>query len=235
MRIFSLIFLFVLYGCQNETVQLPTAPISVVSEIVDHSPIYLFYELKDDKPSAVLNDKNRIGTTNWVFHIDKRLPLKEVIPYVVQLQNKKTSGMHTNEKAQNYFTYMDDIQKTLAFMPFTEVNFAFDDYYSSQYVKDNPDYHLHFEVITLRFSEQNVMINGNEVADEEMFSFIEDYILTAAPQKRILLYLNFNQETTFGRYLNRIIALEAFKSDLITVAPTHFIYDVKKLEDCGCM
>lgn len=235
MKIFSLISLFFLFGCQNETVQLPTAQNTVVSEMVDHSPIYLFYELQDNNPVAVLNDKNRIGTTNWVFHIDKRLPLKEVIPYVIKLQYKKTSGMHTNEKAQNYFTYMDETQKTLAFMPFTEVNFAFNNYYSSQYVKENPDYHQHFEVITLRFSEQSVMINGNEVTDEEMLTFLEEYIQTTAPQRNVLLYFNFNQETTFGRYLDRMVTLESFKSEFITLANTHFIYDSKKLEDCGCM
>lgn len=235
MKIYSFFLLLFLIGCQNQSVQLPIADSTIVSGMVNHSAIYLFYEEKEGKPVAVLNDKNRIGTTNWVFHIDSRLPLKEVITHVTTLQSKKASGMHKNETDQNYFTYMNNRDKTLAFIPFSNINYAFDSYFSTLYVKENSDYHQHFEVITLRFSEKEVMINGNLVQDDDMQLYLEDYILTTAPNRRVLLYLNFNQETTFGRYLNRLVFLEKIKSDWVNIAPTHFIYDAKKLEDCGCM
>ncbi len=51
----------------------------------------MFFDLKNEKDTLVeVNKKNSISSTNWVFNIDKRLPLKLVIPEVMKLQEKKS-------------------------------------------------------------------------------------------------------------------------------------------------
>ena len=60
-----------------------------VSNVVDHSPIYVFFRTKGKDTLAEVNRKNSIISTNWILNIDKRLPLRLVIPEVMKLQEKK--------------------------------------------------------------------------------------------------------------------------------------------------
>jgi len=123
MKYFSLVILFVLLSCGNkEAVLLPKSNVTIVSDVKDHSPIYIFFRTQGKDTLAEINKKNEIISTNWIFNIDKRLPLRLVISEVVKLQWKKRSEVaHKNEKAENYYSYADSIGKNLAFLPFTKV------------------------------------------------------------------------------------------------------------------
>ncbi|UUW07333.1 hypothetical protein NLG42_14590 [Flavobacterium plurextorum] len=81
-----------------------------------------FFKTEGKDTIADLNRKSSIISTNWIFNIDKRLPLKLVIPEVMKLQEKKRAdSAHKNENAENYYSYADSIGKNLAFLPFTKV------------------------------------------------------------------------------------------------------------------
>ena len=76
MKYFSLIVLFILVSCGNkEDILLPKSNTTVVKNVEDHSPIYIFYRTKEKDTLAEVNRKNSIISTNWIFNIDKRLPL----------------------------------------------------------------------------------------------------------------------------------------------------------------
>ena len=123
MKYLSISVLLVLFSCANkETVALPKSDTTIVKTIEDHSPIYIFFKVNGKDTLADVNRKNSIISTNWVFTIDKRLPLRLVIPEVIKLQEKKRNEKaHQNEEAQNYYSYADSIGKNLAFLPFTKV------------------------------------------------------------------------------------------------------------------
>ncbi|MDI1303865.1 MAG: hypothetical protein PSX42_03280, partial [bacterium] len=123
MKYFSPIILFMLFSCGNkEDILLPKANTTIVKNVEDHSPIYIFFRTKGKDTLAEVNRKNEIISTNWIFNIDKRLPLRFVIPEVMKLQQKKREEKaHKNELAQNYYSYADTIGKNLAFIPFTKV------------------------------------------------------------------------------------------------------------------
>jgi len=75
MKYTSLILLFVLFSCgEKETILLPKSDSTVVKEVRDYSPIYLFFKTKGKDTLVEVNRKNAISSTNWIFHIDKRLP-----------------------------------------------------------------------------------------------------------------------------------------------------------------
>jgi len=80
----------------------------------------LFYD-ETQPDSVLLNRKNLITTTNCLFNIDKRLTLKQAIPYIKYLQNKKKNAGHKNKKAKNYFTCHDLNKYNLGFKDFTEI------------------------------------------------------------------------------------------------------------------
>ena len=76
--------------------------VTIVSDVKDLSPIYIFFRNKGKDTLAEVNRKNSIITTNWILNIDRRLPLRLVIPEVMKLQEKKRSEIaHKNELAEN--------------------------------------------------------------------------------------------------------------------------------------
>lgn len=123
MKYLSISVLLVVFSCANkETVALPKSDTTVVKNVEDHSPIYIFFKVNGKDTLADVNRKNSIISTNWIFTIDKRLPLRLVIPEVIKLQEKKRNEKaHQNEAAQNYYSYADSVGKNLAFLPFTKV------------------------------------------------------------------------------------------------------------------
>ena len=236
MRVFLILGVsFLFFSCQKE-VQLVKAARTVDSTVVDHSPVYMFMETKGTDTIIDVNRKNTIGTTNWIFNIDKRLPLKLVIPEVIKLQQKRAGAqLHKNDEAKNYFSYTDSVQKTLAFMPFKEISYAYNSYFSSFYVKENVDYHQHFQTFYVNFrANSTVSVDGNEVEVEELYDFLKEYTAFSSQGKRILIYLNFNENLSFDNYLSKVIWLKGLENEMCTIAPTHFIYNIDKIPDCNC-
>ena len=123
MKYFMLIVFLVFFSCGNkEDVLLPKSNFTVIKKVNDLSPIYIFFRVNGKDTLAEVNRKNSIISTNWILNIDKRLPLRLVIPAVIKLQQKKRDEKaYKNEKAQNYYSYADTLGKNLAFIPFTNV------------------------------------------------------------------------------------------------------------------
>ncbi|WP_299556282.1 hypothetical protein [Seonamhaeicola sp.] len=116
-----LISIVCLLSCgEKKVIELPEISYSDITEIQDVSAAYLFYN--EAQPDSVeLNRKNLISTTNWLVNVDKRLTLKQVIPHIKFLQEKKANGAHKNEKAKNYFTCHDTGRNNLGFVEFTNI------------------------------------------------------------------------------------------------------------------
>ncbi len=112
-------------SCNNERViQLPEIENAKITEVLDVSPAYIFYD-ETQPDSTLFNRKNLIGTTNWLVNVDKRLTLRQAIPHIQYLQDRrKKASMHKNEAAKNYFTCNDTSINNLGFVEFTNVNYS---------------------------------------------------------------------------------------------------------------
>jgi biopolymer transport protein ExbD len=119
-----LLIAFGIVSCEGKKeIQLPKADRTIIGDVKEHSPIYIFFKVEGKDTIADVNRKNAIVSTNWIFNIDKRLPLKLVMPELIKLQAKKDKSIHKNEAAENYFSYANDKKKTLAFLPFASLKF----------------------------------------------------------------------------------------------------------------
>jgi sucrose-6-phosphate hydrolase SacC (GH32 family) len=127
-KIIVALFLISLFSCGKKEIQLPQLNETKVVDVKDHSPIYMFFETNGKDTLIDVNRSNSISSTNWLFNIDKRLPLKLVIPEIQKLQVKKEKSSHKKEGSENYFTYMDSKKKTLAFLSFTNVTYTLKNY-----------------------------------------------------------------------------------------------------------
>lgn len=230
---YGLIFCFFI-SCQKEDVQLPLSDIIVMSEITDHSPVYMFYNEKDTS-AIVVNTKNTITTTNWIFNIDKRLKLEKVIPLVKELQLKKKQSVHAKEGMLNLYSYADSTKKALAFIPFTDVNYRFDKYFSKFFIKEHGDAYKSYLNITVNFNKDNLLtVDGNEVERKDLVAFIKDFSDFMGEGKQTIVHLNFDKHLTYGEYLQNKILAWQMTSETIMLSSYEFVYDQEKLPQCNC-
>ncbi|WP_291100164.1 MULTISPECIES: hypothetical protein [unclassified Flavobacterium] len=197
MKYFSLIVLFLMISCGNkEDILLPKSNVTIVSNVEDHSPIYIFFRTKGKDTLAEVNKKNEIISTNWIFNIDKRLPLRLVIPEVMKLQEKKRNEVaHKNEAAQNYYSYADSIHKNMAFLPFTEVHYKMEKPKSS---------------LIVFFDKNNkISILNADVKREDLQSYLYNLPIENPSQMQFC----FAQEMTYGSYIQDEIFIRSLKID----------------------
>jgi len=198
MKYFSLVILFLLFSCGNkEDIFLPKSNVTLVSNVVDHSPIYIFFRTKGKDTLAEVNRKNSIITTNWILNIDKRLPLRLVIPEVVKLQEKKRSEVaHKNELAENYYSYADSIHKNMAFLPFTKV----------YYVMEKPKRPK--MIVVVSFDKNNeITVNNVFVKKEGLQNYLEN--LPNGKSNKFLFC--FDKNLSFGNYIQDKVFIQSLE------------------------
>ena len=232
--IISILFLS-LFSCKQEEVMLPKSNVSVMSEIYDHSPIYMFFRVEENDTLAEINTKNKIGTTNWIFNIDKRLPLHAIIPEIHKLQEKKKDGMHKKEGTINVFSYADSLHQNLAFLPFTDVKFLYDKDFSKFYIKDHADLYMTYNNFTINFKKNGkVTVDGHPIEKDDLVNYIKDFTEFMNDGKPTILHLNFDKHLTFNDYLQNKLMMWRITSNFVQISSYEFIYDESKLPDCGC-
>lgn len=225
-----------MWACNEKEVQLPQAELSVLKEIDDHSPIYMFFEITNKKDTVIdVNKKNSISSTNWIFTIDKRLPLKLVIPEVMNLQEKKANSAHSKKDAIDVFSYSDSIGKKLAFFPFTDVKYKLDKEFSKFFIKKNASIYTPYHNFTINFNKDNaITIDGLEVDRNEFVAFIKEFSDFTNDGKLVMLHLNFDKTLSYGEYIeDKILAWQA-TNEKVQLSSYEFIYDAKQLPECGC-
>ena len=209
MKYFTLIIAFFLFSCATkEDVLLPKSNTSIVKDVQDLSPIYIFFKTEGKDTIAYVNRKNSIISTNWIFNIDKRLPLRLVIPEVMKLQEKKRAEKaHKNEKAENYYSYADSVGKNLAFLPFTKVYYAMEK-------PTNGDL-----VITFKKGSNIVLVNNEETKKEETLEHIARIAFFVKPK----VYLLFDKNMSYQEYIENKIEfrkLDSYNDEI----PKEFIF-----------
>jgi hypothetical protein len=205
MKYFStLILVFLLVSCNDKEVLLPQVATTIVADVKDHSPIYMFFTTEGKDTLVDVNRSNSISSTNWIFNIDKRLPLRLVIPELMKLQAKKESSVHKSETSENYFSYSDSIKKSLAFLPFTKVN----------YVLEKPK----FGVIVY-FDKKNRILVDSFIVERDS---LENYLNKLPDLNYHNINFCFDKDVTYGDYIKNVIFVRSLEMELIK--PEEFIY-----------
>lgn len=191
--IISVLALF-LVACEGKKeVQLPKSNQSLVTTIGEHSPVYIFFALKGKDTVAELNRSNTISSTHWVFTIDKRLPLRLVMPEVMKMQAKKEKSMHKSETSENYFSYADSLHKNLAFVSFTNVTYKMEQPKAGTFILFSPN--------------NTVIVDAKEVNK----TALQDYLNQLPSDKARTLYFGFPKESSFDAYLQNQIFIQGLQ------------------------
>lgn len=189
----ALIITVALFSCEgNKDILLPKADKTIVADVQEHSPIYIFFKVEGKDTIADVNRKNSIVSTNWIFNIDKRLPLRLVIPELIKLQAKKEGSMHKNEAAENFFSYANDVKKTMAFLPFTKVKF----------VIGKP------LINSIYFGENDLLkFNSQLLKKDELQGYINNLMI----ENKSEIFVSFDKNLSYDEYIKNKIFINSIK------------------------
>jgi hypothetical protein len=198
MKYFTVIIALFLFSCgKKEDVLLPKSNVTIVKDVQDLSPIYIFFKIEEKDTIAEVNRKNSIISTNWIFNVDKRLPLRLVIPEVIKLQEKKRGEKaHKNEKAENYYSYADSVGKNLAFLPFTKVYYNF------------------------RKGKKQVLMGNKEIEVSKILQYFYSIKFERVPDVVFL----FDKEMSYEEYIQHKILVQKYVSYNLDKLPVEFIF-----------
>ncbi len=196
LKIFVLIFLII--SCNKKELQLPKIGIKGLTDIQNNSNIWMFFNVIENDTIAILNNNNKIGNTHLIFNIDKRLPLREIMPKLHEIQEKsKEDSPHKTGDMNNYFSYADTLSNTFAQLDFTNTFYIFtQEAYKntiSTIVKENDQ-----NPILLQFKKESIRINHKKTND--FLKDLETTILNDSTKNRTI-FLLFDQDLTYKKYL----------------------------------
>ncbi|WP_242087425.1 hypothetical protein [Aestuariivivens sediminis] len=211
-------------SCNNKTIiQLAEIDHSKITQIREVSAVYLFYD-ETQIDSVRLNRKNSISTTNWLVNVDKRLTLKQVIPHIKFLQDKKQHAGHHNPNAKNYFTCHDTSRNNLGFLEFT--NTKFEDEVSDQVFLNEAErsHVIHIRVGSL--SQIQITCFFDTLAFK--WSTIENLkndMTSLWPQdnKYTKIILSFDNKMSFQDYVTIKSVLSNIEMENVVISNTEYI------------
>ncbi|MDN3492814.1 hypothetical protein [Winogradskyella bathintestinalis] len=230
MRITLLLLIICCYSCNNErTLLLPEIENAEVTEVLDMSPAYIFYD-ETQPDSTLLNRKNLIITTNWLVNVDKRLTLRQAIPKIILMQEKKrNSELHKNEDAKNYFTCNDTKIENLGFLEFTDVSYIHES--SSNFDKKSSSIKLQKAIIieVNSLNEIKLFTDSSDNPQSKTTNSIElivdlQNIFQTGNSMITPIILNFNKNISFQDYISIKSELIKLKSEQFKIENNEFIY-----------
>ncbi|HSD14269.1 MAG TPA: hypothetical protein VLB74_06450 [Flavobacterium sp.] len=194
-----------LFSCgEKKEILLPKSDVTVVKEVSDLSKVDFFFSVVNKDTLADVKKNSVITTTNWVFNIDKRLPLKAIIPEIKKLQAKKLKRKSNEDlPKKNFYSYADSIGKNLAFVPFT----------NTIYREEKPK----SGIIVFFTKDNRVFVNDSLVKREEL----ELYINNTNHSLEDIRFC-FDKNSSFETYLQNKLFIRILEVKMTGV--TEFVY-----------
>ncbi|MAL22749.1 MAG: hypothetical protein CMP05_05830 [Xanthomarina sp.] len=221
MKHLYIVSLLLFLSCNNnKVVQLPEMEQADITEIIDVSPAYLFYD-ETKKDSIELNRKTLISTTNWLVNVDKRLTLKQAIPKIKFLQDKKRNAeIHKNDAAKNYYTCHDTSINNLGFIEFTNV----------YYKEKQPENHIlkPNEYLMVCQTPLNIEVIGLDIdtLKTTLGTFSKDLKrLFPSFNETKTLQLFLNNKLSFQDYIGIKSKLNKLKEEDLIIANDEFLFN----------
>lgn len=225
MRKLTLILLsFLMLGCAKKELKIPTLAEKGIQELHNHSQVWLFFEVKNNDTLAVVNRKNTISTTHWIYNIDKRLPLKAIIPSIIKLQDKHANSMHSEKGMFDYFSYSDTITKKLSFLKFDGVTFETIDEMSKK-SEENTAKYQNYHNIQLVFNKNSILMDSVETDKSNFKNELTAILKLPSEGKKQMLHLNFNENLLYQDYLFYRTIIHNLSNENIIINKNEFIFN----------
>ena len=230
----ALLSFVLLVSCNKKEVKLPQIGLQGIQEIQNHSEVWMFYDEGNSEAPLELNRNNTISTTHWLFNIDKRLQLKQVVPALQTLTYKHANSMHSEEGMLNYLSYSDTLSKKLSYISFDNIIYKTDSLQSKFFIKEHASDYQNYNNLNITLNPNNTWINDAKMEDNEFTSTLPEFIAFSSEGRQTMLHLNFNEEMTYQEYMGYQAYFRKIASPAILINSIEFIFDPAKVPDCGC-
>jgi hypothetical protein len=226
--LYVLVIIVLFFSCGNEkSVMLPEIEHAKITEVLDVSPAYIFYNATEPD-SVELNRKNLIGTTNWLFNVDKRLTLEQAIPKIKFLQDKKRNAeVHKNENAKNYYTCNDTSIQNLGFIEFTDVSYqtiSIQDYFKNK----NRSEKMSVALNAISINDFSLELSYEGQSSTEVYSSFENAVnkirKTFKKEQDFKLYVLYHSKLSFQEYITIKSKIQHIQGLDILIDNNEFIY-----------
>lgn len=211
-RVCLLIGLFFLLQCSQKEVLLPVIEAEGISEIQNHSSIWIFYDPTGQDSKAQLNKNNKLLNTHWIFNIDRRLTMGDVIPLLQDMQeNRNKDSMHKKEGMENYFSYADSESERIALLPFPEINFKVIDEFTAfrEFNQDSC-------TLVLRIQEDELQLKGKSFSAKELNLVLGKQDL-CPDKENLTIRLLYDESLSYQNYLETKAQLAVIPLSLDTI------------------
>jgi len=218
--ILGLLYFLILFGCKNKEVELPLINIDGISEIQNHSSIWVFYEQTPKDTLAILNNNNKLLNTNWIYNIDSRLTMDKVVPILIKMQeNRNKKSMHKKEGMLNFFSYANTKDKNISLVMFDTINFK----HINHNGKNGKPRKVDEKTIQLKIKNNNIIIDKRITNSSSFIADIKTLIdKDTLSNLKIVLY--YPDNLTFQNYLSIKAHLASTNID---VDRNEYIYSIK--------
>ena len=215
--LFFTFFSIFIISCSNKEVQLPLIKSDGLSNVDNHSSIWLFFEKNGNDTIAVLNKNNKIINTNWILNIDKRLTMKSVTPFLIEMQNLKNKrSMHKKEGTYLYLSYANTKSNNISLIEFKPVNLI----QSSDRFIDNENQEQKLEI---DLQKENIFIDQVKTEWNQMEQILLDFNQKDSLQTSKIL-LKYNENISYQKYLESKTILSKIN---MAIDSTEYIYSLK--------
>jgi len=147
-------------------------------------------------------------TTQWLVAVDRRLSMKKLVqPIEKILQRRHKKSIHSVEGTHAYFTYLDSVSKKISFIDFDSISLM-PNYFNSvkyfvKYYKDDEK----FKKFHLTVQKNKLILNDsitfdNTLSKQAINDSIWKVIGKITDESPNKLYLNFDENIKFDRFLN---------------------------------
>ena len=210
--------ILIVASCEKKSVKLPVLKVSGIQDtIYDNTLIWLFFKLQDGDTIAELNRNNTISTTNWIFNIDKRLPLHQVVPHLKKLIEKREKPtLHPKDNDDtNYFSYVDADSKTLSTVQFDVINFIIDKKIKKEKLQDT-DNQKH---VFIRYSNKGFLVNDSLMKSHQFST----YLKKQPDSIQVTFHLSFDKYISYSNYLYVKAIFQNHKKNSFTIDKNEYI------------
>lgn len=206
---FSHLVVFTIFfvSCQNRDVKLPINDNTGLHEVWDNSRVYVIFEEKNGDTLAQVKLGQIISTSHWLVAVDRRFKLKHVVsPLQIILKKRHKKTVHSKEGMHAYFTFLDSIQNKISFVDFDSIQIMPSYYTSKTYFKKYTKADDGFNRFHLQINSHQITLNDSidlsQLNKKELYDSIQGYIVQQINEKNNRLYLNFDDNIFFDRFLN---------------------------------
>lgn len=192
---FLLLFIFSVFACQQQSVELPKLSEKGITDLYNTSQIWFFFEIIGNDTIAKVNSKNKITNTHLIFNIDKKLKLKHILKPLQEIQEKiNANSIHKKEGMQQYFSYADTLNQEFSLYDFTGTSYLIDQEPNTS-------------------DESALIICGNQISYQGNIFEIGDLgqLCTELTEQENEIWLFFCQNTFYNDYLYVLTTLKKCK------------------------